>query len=741
VYWQADDGFIQFIEALVLTEGRDDRYLDIVAEGGYLYAQRASVGLEIFDLTNPRDPAMVGVFDTSTRGSTSIAIDPPSLFVRVKEGDAPTTRALTVINAGGADGLNFSIHSTAPWLTAAPERGGPLEISESSIATVEIDPAALSPGVHESFLDFFSFEADNSPVATTVTLTVARVGNGVLPEPWPPPIVDVESIEGGGTATLVLHDDSHRGEPLRFEIDADAPWIAASPRSGEIPPGESVEIELTFSTFGLMAGRHVAAVSIVDLEAPGDPLVGEVGVNVIGPDDETPLGLFDFRAGAEQSWLGVTFEGFGGEFLASETFGLCMTVPASGDNYVAWVGPSNYVQLVDSMVYRARVAISTSQSDVDAIPFFDFSYDNFQSPGGSTPPSAYGFLNYGGSRWIWDASGQGGAQGIGRAQGRDDFEFWFAPVSLDLPQWTTKNDYGSAAFSAEADPINDMRFMFRVLDLGGGSDPLFASDDSGTICIERVYISMIPLEALRDRATTIYAPALNDGSNEPGFEAPESPERTHFPQSHFNAAMFAQVEADIIDGEWRVSMGEVDPADGYARATLGPDEVAAGPVIGVNGLLDPMRFFPIEWEQDAIYMIRARMRSTLPPPTPEIDPPDLIAINHETYTGELGGVDWVTSGADLNGAAAGDGGGMMRAGSPRRRDASGPPTPEYLAFFHGNNATLSPLLNAARWKAQIEAFNRADLGGGPTSGQDPFAVELLAVDRIVGLELLEPPGE
>jgi hypothetical protein len=110
------------------------------------------------------------------------------------------------------------------------------------------------------------------------------------------------------------------------------------------------------------------------------------------------------------------------------------------------------------------------------------------------------------------------------------------------------------------------------------------------------------------------------------------------------------------------------------------------------------------------------------------DPPNLIMLNFETFTAEFGGQDYVTGGADLNGASPGDGGGMFRAASPRAAAVGA--GPEYLSFFYSHNATASPIPNAARWKAQVDLFNRTDLDGGAASGQDTIAVDSLRVDRI-----------
>jgi hypothetical protein len=445
------------------------------------------------------------------------------------------------------------------------------------------------------------------------------------------------------------------------------------------------------------------------------------------PADDTFLQGFDFtQASTTDGWIGGALPGGFGGTVSQGAAGICLSVPGPGDNIVLWISPPNTIALIDRTVYRARLTISTDQSAEDAIPLFNFIYQNQQ-------PDF--FLNYGGERWIWDASGHGGGNGIGRPQGRTGFEFYFGPLTMDAPQWRESNDAGSTAFSTEADAINDISVTFRVLDVGGGADPLLASIDSGTICVSSMQVSTIPLATLRARGATVYNPPLNDGSNAAGVEDPDAPDRTHFAQSFDNAASFPTVATDIRDGEWIVTLAPVnatgDPNGiGFTRATLGPDAVAAG------DFTVPARLFPIEWSGDALYMARAPMRSGVGGPSEGVDPIDLIVMNNQTFTSELGGLDFVTSGADRNGAEPGDGGGMLRAGSPRLLATTGGTAPEFLSFFYGQNVTASVVDNAAVWKAQVDLFKRADLGGGAASGLDPIVVEGLIVDRIEGLSLI-----
>jgi hypothetical protein len=389
-----------------------------------------------------------------------------------------------------------------------------------------------------------------------------------------------------------------------------------------------------------------------------------------------------------------------------------MTGPGPGDNIVLWVSGENDIPLMDQVVYRARLNVNTDQSGTDAIPLFNFNYDNFQT--------GAGFLNYGGEHWIWDGSGAGGSQGIGRPNGRDVFEVFFAPPVLNFDTWRSSNPNGSTAFDAAADDINDIRITFRILDLGGGADALSATADLGTICIESATISTVLIGTIDAKKESIYNVGLHDGIAGAGSD-PNSAARTYFEQSDENLVSYPNVQADIVSGAWQVSLGTIPTGTGIVRATLGPDVVATGSILLPGNQLRPERFYPILWETDTIYMTEADVRTGTGSGT---DAADVMIFNFEAYGAELGGTHFITpQGADLSsvpGRTGPDGGGMLHAGAPPTGTAE-----TAVWFFSGNNEPANPnaIANANGWKAQIDLFNREDLNGGGTSGQDQFIAE------------------
>jgi hypothetical protein len=445
------------------------------------------------------------------------------------------------------------------------------------------------------------------------------------------------------------------------------------------------------------------------------------------PEGPAGQGCWDFKiAGHTAGWLdGITMGTIGSTFQSTAS-GICMQVGAAGTNQALWLTPENDVELVNGAAYRWRMKLTTDQTAVDAIPLMTIVYDNFQG-------SATGFSNYGGERWLWDGSGSGGAAGIGRAQGlgsrSDNWEVWFAPLAVTAPQWTTANPRGSTAFDAAGDANNDLRLTLRVLDINAA---LLSDADSGTICIEQMCLSTAPMADLLNSAVSIYNPPLNDGlaafvanptHTNTGTENTTDPNREHFARSAAFATNFPTVNSDVVGGVWQVSFPAITAASdpnglGLLRASLGPDNVSEGPGFPLS------QFNPITWETGTLYISRARIRSDSTGLS--TDPPDVFIMNRETATAELGGLDFITPGGDLNGATAGDGGGMLGAGQGHETAA------DFYSLFFGNVTTVTTTLDAQRWKSKLDYFTRADLGGATSSGQDAIAVEALEVLRVEG---------
>jgi len=397
----------------------------------------------------------------------------------------------------------------------------------------------------------------------------------------------------------------------------------------------------------------------------------------------------DFTYGDSLAWAGDTFAGLGGTYYLGteqDLSGLCMGVSGPDPEGLIWVGPERMVDLKDNTLYRVRVAASTDQTAPDAIPFWDMTYDNFGFTA-TDPPAP--FLNFGGSQLFIDVAG--GASGIGRPQGRSEFEMWMAPNAISTDAW--RSESGGAYDPANSD-LTGMRVMFRLIDT---NPALNFEQDWGTICIQRVRIDSIGIDQLAQ--TTVYdAPIHGDTHAWYGFGFTRQP--------------------GSIDNSAAVARLALDPAGAVDGDHFGPQIAASGAdTVDVGGtpVINALKFYPVAWEADTLYCVEADLRME----SSEADPVDVIALVIDVPTNEMIASHWSTRSAP--------GAPMDRAASPRLA------TSTYRAYWFSHNVTaVSPesFPNAARVRPILQFFNRADLGGVGPSGGDALLIEGLRMARV-----------
>lgn len=372
--------------------------------------------------------------------------------------------------------------------------------------------------------------------------------------------------------------------------------------------------------------------------------------------------------------------------------GLCMTVPATGNNLVGWVSPERYIPLADMTAYRIRVTPTTDQTTTDAIPLWDITYDNFNTSGfGNT---------YAGELIIIDTTG--GANGIGR--GRPDFEVWGMPLAAQTPQWRgllPTADNSNNAFTPHNDDSNDMRIVFRSLDLDRA--PVAANLDLGTICFTSVRVTSFLLSAMS--ATPVWNPAIANA--------------THVAQTSEQAAEAAGVAT--IDDTAHVANYQLTNVPGAgARKTLIP---FTPPFNGFPSL------YPVLWETDTVFKGSLVVRSNFnggAGSTEGGNPLDTIFVNMDTADNELVNIHVTLVGSPDN---------MYYASSPRLPATVGNVPQQYSSFYFGHNVSVWPttgpnsLPGVDHFRIQGDLFNTTDINGTQT-GTDPLTVTSMFVERI-----------
>ena len=337
--------------------------------------------------------------------------------------------------------------------------------------------------------------------------------------------------------------------------------------------------------------------------------------------------------------------------------GICMYVEEQGENISGWFSSEGYIQLKDKIVYHAYVETSTDQTSIDSIPLFNFIYDNFYSFGKGSI--------YGGEAWVLDVGG--GANGIGRPEGRDLFEFYFAPNAILTPQWRgLANDGTLGALDPSYDTFNDMRLSLRVLDLSSGK--LNADIDSGNICIKTLNIGTTNIDDMQFE--TLYDDPISNS--------------THFPATFDQSPFYANIN-DIVNTANYVLGNYSD------RATL----------ITAIDPFEVIDIYPVIWESNTLYTAHTNIQLG---ENSGYDPLDYIGINFDVPTTEIGQAHFTTRGSVDN---------MLYSASPKTASLIGD-AQEYVGFFYSQNKTIIIYPNNDRIRGMVDLFNVPDLFGSGT---------------------------
>jgi hypothetical protein len=323
-----------------------------------------------------------------------------------------------------------------------------------------------------------------------------------------------------------------------------------------------------------------------------------------------------------------------------------------------------------------RVRLTTDQTEELKIPIWSMAWDNYRADRG---------VAFGGEAFFLDSAG--GANGIGRAQGRDSFDIYISPTAAETPQWRGLLGDGGA-FDPAHDDVNDIRLVFRLLDLESSGNN--SRIDEGTVCIESIQIDRIAIDAI-ESAGEVFAPPISSA--------------THAPFVFGEAPLSAAIDEGAKVARYALGLND--------KATLIPH------MQSLSGL---ERIYPVEWESETLYRVSARVQSGAG--SSESDPVDRIGLFADTATNEVIQNSYVLRGAE----------GMLdRAGSPRLpEEAGGAQT--YSMFFFSQNATVSPLEHDNRLRGFMDLTNRASLYG-EGAGSDPVEAIELKVERMVA-----PPG-
>lgn len=383
---------------------------------------------------------------------------------------------------------------------------------------------------------------------------------------------------------------------------------------------------------------------------------------------------FDFSSGNAH---GCRSESFTGSVSFSTDTGLCLQVPAKGENMGEWYSPEGAIPLVPDSVWHIEMQVTCDQPTSGSVPLWSLFIDNYAA-------TLDGPFGYGGSLMVLDNAGSANAAGLGRT----NFHYWFTPAAISTPQWT--------GFDwASVDEIDDMRLHFRVLDLD--SNGIHSQADSGTLCLRNITIDRFDLADLRVEET-IYD--QSDGL-QPGEVTIDAPAAAH------GALNSGAVEVD-----------PVSPIMGFGDSVV---TITPGRYTGnewVTGGAEVLDNVPVPWERNVLYRFRASLRTR----GGEANPSDTYRLGFDSPTNELMSFSRVTPGLGHPFADPA----IPAPGTPRLGSAA-----EYQMFMYSHSPSASSTENFDRLRPRIDVLNAEDVVlGGIHHATDGWAVETMVVEKV-----------
>jgi uncharacterized protein (TIGR03437 family) len=232
------------------TAGTTNGSFNVSVDGSKLTAGTYQGKVIVLSPFAAGSPYVIPVTLTVTTGT--ISPSPTTLsFTQVQSGAAPPAQNVAVSSSSGP--LNFTVTTSATWLTATPLAG-------TTPATLQVGLAAaagtLPAGPYTGTVTIVSAGAGGSPINIPVTLNV------VAPQTLTvlPTSLSFSYIVGLTAPQAQTFQISASGGAAPFSVTtpSSASWLQVSPTSGSTPATLSVAI----NTQGVAAGNYTAAITI-----------------------------------------------------------------------------------------------------------------------------------------------------------------------------------------------------------------------------------------------------------------------------------------------------------------------------------------------------------------------------------------------------------------------------------------------------------------------------------------------
>jgi hypothetical protein len=563
--------------------------------------------------------------------------------------------------------LGYQAFAVAPVIRQIP----------SPVVTDDANPVTGSYlFVYADWLDLRAFTEDDGDVANLIwsyTSVGGRYGlNGAAELPASPTSAQIVNPAAG----QVINSDANIAAAPESNPDGNAftvtirdvvltPYGSVSGTPAGAFPGDVIATDniTLYASDGTSPSAGQTFLAYTQAHGGNAAFVDRVSSNLGQPP--TIEADLDFTTGLNGWTSSVVF----GSPTLNSTGGLCINVPAGGLNIGTWVSPYEQITLVDNALYRLRMDLTTTQNAAGAVPLWDVIVQNL---GGPNSDQAYI-----GDYLFLDNTGSANAV-AGPAQGRNDFEVWYAPAAVSTPQW-------SNAFGVINDADDDARVEFRILDTDSSAG-IGGENDSGTICLTGLMIERYDLDDIVSSLNVYNLNPIVSGIN--GVTVTDLLD---------NIAPGPGTGSNV---DFLTNPMTLTPADAQGWLTeltfITPGDTNNLPISDPNyNPADIVDNYPIPWESDVVYELQ--VDASAPDATAENNGPDALRLAFDAKTTELLGDSYMLTGY------------TNRPGMPKQVGSVSPAGPQtFKMWWSGHSTTLSPVANADRLRWKVDIISTTD---------------------------------
>ncbi len=339
------------------------------------------------------------------------------------EPDASTSELLLISNTGNLS-VDWTVTWGQSWLNATPVTRN-IDPGATDTVMVTLDATGLSENTYIDTIWVTPSDGDNAGVVT-VTLTVDAVPNAVI---TPDSLVMSAAIGGQATQSVQIKNTGSAALNWNAATNFQDTWLAADPRSGSLPPGDSTVFHVTARSDNLAAGVH-SGDAFVTSNDPDDPnIIIPVTFTVVGDGPQisvTPMTIATTLATDSSITKQLVINNFGNEDLDWAAANTQNWVSVSPDSGLTGAGGADTLQVTISSAglnnnsYGETIVISSNDADdptvdvsvlltvADLNPKISVSQNNLVSTlqEGQTASHAFDIGNIGDAEMQWSMTWQ-----------------------------------------------------------------------------------------------------------------------------------------------------------------------------------------------------------------------------------------------------------------------------------------------------------------------------------------------